>query len=290
MSNISWYGQVMADVRLSRIAGQKVAGGFGLRLGLEFNVVSWTANGCPPRVLLLPAVVLLAGSEPLILGRAFPEVPQPVVVNQYSSSRTGVQFDIVLSPAAMEVLERVRNGAGVTLQLKLQAELRRDAEVLVDAADLSATFSVSDWLVALEQCGYGRSILFEVPVPSHFEEEVPWAKVLESARANLYKGHYAQCVAECRLVLESLTKELGQEDTFKTAKAQQKTDRTKLSVDQRELVLRQAAVDYASLAHHVDAGVPAEVYDRRSAQMLLAIVAALVASALARHVDSERLV
>ena len=109
-----------------------------------------------------------------------------------------------------------------------------------------------------------------------------------NARGQFLQGNYAQTVAGCRMVLESLTKELKQEDEIKASKAQHKTDRTALSVDQRELVLRQAAIDYSSLAHHVDGGVPEELYDRRSAQMLLAMTAALIGSALGRRADGER--
>ena len=55
--------------------------------------------------------VLLGGSQPLSLGRAYPETPQPVTVSQHSSGPRGVLFDLALSPAAMDALEHARNGA-----------------------------------------------------------------------------------------------------------------------------------------------------------------------------------
>lgn len=286
--SLCWNSRIIAEARLARVHGQRIAGGFGLRLGLDFSVTNWTEDSQFPLVLLLPSTALLGGSQPLVLGRAHPETPQPFTISQHSSGPRGALFDLALSPAAMDALERARNGAGVSLTVKLQAEIRRGSEVLIAHDDVTATFTVSDWLVALEQCGYGRSMLFEVPLPESATGEEPWTKLLGNARGQFLQGNYAQTVASCRMVLESLTKELKQEDKIKASKTQHKTDRTALSVDQRELVLRQAAIDYSSLAHHVDGGVPDELYGRRSAQMLLAMTAALVSSALGRQADGER--
>jgi len=49
------------------------------------------------------------------------------------------------------------------------------------------------------------------------------------------------------LVIEGLTTELAQDPALRAALSRPKQDRT---LEERELVMRQAAMDFASLAHH----------------------------------------
>lgn len=189
----------------------------------------------------------------------------------------------------MEHIERTRCGGSLTFSIALQAEVRRGtADLSVATEAVTATFAVSDWLAALEQCGFGTSLLFEVPLPVSHGETTPWTRLLLGARDQLLKGHYAQAVGDCRLVLEALNDALGQGDQLHDAKARHKVDRQTLTVDQRELILRQTVMDYASSAHHTDQGIPVDLYDRRSAQMILAMTVALVSSAVSRSAEAAR--
>lgn len=289
--SISWNGTyVIADARLARVHGQRLAGSYGLRFGVDFNVVNWAQQPPFPVVMFLPATVMLTtpGGTGINLGKALPEVPMPFTVSEYSAGGRGLMFDLAVAPAAMEVIETARNGEGLSFSVALQAEVRRGADVGIAHEQVTTSFTVSDWLVALEQCGYGRSMLFEVPLLEAAAGGETWTKLLGSARAQFLKGHYAQAVGECRLVLEALTRELGQGQMLSEAITQHKTSKRGLTLEQRELILRQAAVDYCSLAHHVDGGIPAEMYDRRSAQMLLATAATLVSAAVARQAADAR--
>jgi len=153
---------------------------------------------------------------------------------------------------------------------------------------VSRTFSQSDWLIALEQAGFGRTMLFEVPIPEGEQGDEHWSRLLERARREFLEGRYSTSVGTCRLVLEALTSELKQDVAVQGASdLKKKRERT---VEQRELVLRQAAMDYSSPSHHMDGGHPDDLYDRRAAQMLLGIVSSLVTSGLARAVDAQRAV
>jgi hypothetical protein len=96
---------------------------------------------------------------------------------------------------------------------------------------------------------------------------------------------YAEVVAKCRLVLEGLTQELNQGPALKAAREAHKPDRTVL---QRELTMRQAAIDFAHLAHHPTGVSLDEAFDRNAAQMMLGITAALVSSSMARSAAALR--
>jgi hypothetical protein len=281
-------GRIIANPSLSRVHGFKVAGGYGLRLGLEFVVPAWQVErwGSMPTVIFFPATVQVGDSEPFALGHAFAENPQPFTVTEHGSGPTGVLFDLILSPAAVERLERTRDGRGMHFKVKLQAEARRPDGTLVIWEELSKTFSQSDWLLALEHAGYGRTMLFEVPIPESAQGNGHWSRLLERARREYIEGRYSTSVGTCRLVLESLTTDLKQDVAIQEATdLKKKRDRT---VEQRELALRKAAMDYANAAHHVDSGHPDDLYDRREAQMLLGVTANLVATSLTRQADIQR--
>lgn len=283
--SLCWNSRIIADVRLSRVHGMRVTGGFGLRLGMDFSAPGWPADEVPPQMQLMPSAVYVGDSAPMLLGRAFPETPRPVLITGYGSGTVGALFEVVLSGGALEAVERIRNGRDLRIGVKLQAQAHRGAEVLVVEEDASKTFGQSEWLNALEQSGFSKTLLFEIQVPDGPEGSEPWARMLERARSEFFEGRFSSCVGSCRLVLESLTASLGQEPAMKTARELQKKDRT---VEQRELMLRQAAMDYSSPSHHMDSGHPDDLYDRKSAQLLLGITAGLVRSALARLDGARR--
>ena len=169
--------------------------------------------------------------------------------------------------------------------IKLQAEVRRGPEIQIAFEDLTGTFNISQWIAALEQTGYGRSLLFEVPIPSEQAGLENSIRLLEAARGFLASGHYSEVVAKCRMVLEGLTLELNEGPALKAAREAQKPVRTVL---QRELLMRQAAIDFAHLAHHPPVVSLDVAFDRNAAQMMLGIAAALVSSSMAQRATSLR--
>ena len=278
MVSINLNSRIIAEARLAGISGARVAGGYLLRLTIEFNVLNWDQPPFP-QVVFAPARVLLNGPHGMQLGPALPETIQPFTVSNYGGSR-GACFELFLSPQAMEAIERCRDGQGVSLTIKLHGEIRRQEDVHLIYDDVRGDLNVVQWLGALEQAGYGRSMLYEVPLPLEPSGSGASIELLETARRLFAQGHYPDAVSKCRMVLEGLTAELGQEASLKAAISAQKQTRTR---EQRELAMRQAAMDFASLAHHPIGTSQDELFDRNAAQMMLGAAAALVSSALARR-------
>ena len=274
---INLNGRIIADTRLGGVTGLRLAGGYPLKLSLEFAALGWDLPD-PPVVVFAPAHVHVNGPQGLQLGLAFPEVVKPFGVTSYGGT-TPAGFDLFLSQAAMEAVERLRDGQGVSLGISLRGEIRRAGEVHRLYDDIRTDVNVVQWLAALGQAGYGRSMLFEVPIPSSSVAAGAAVELLEAARQLFARGHYPDAVSKCRMVIEGLTTELAQDPLLRAALAAPKQTRTR---EQRELVMRQAAMDFASLAHHPTSVPLDELFDRNAAQMMLGTTAALVSSALRR--------
>jgi len=275
--SINLNGRIIADTRVTGVTGAKLAGGYLLKLSFEFISPVWSLLD-PPTVVFAPAQVVMNGLHGLHLGLAFPELVQPFSVSSHGST-TGAGFDLFMSPAAMEAVEKLRDGQDVSLAISLRGEIRRGGEVHRLYDDFQVKLNVVQWLTALEQCGYGRSILFEVPIPSVPAAAAAAVELLEAARHHFHSGHYPDAVSKCRMVLERLTAELGQDALLKAANDTKKIDRSR---EHREFAMRQAAMDFASLAHHPTGTPQDELFDRNAAQMMLGTTAALVSSALKR--------
>lgn len=257
-----------------------------LRLSVAFDVCNWEGPS-PPAVVFGPSRVVLNGAEDLLLGTALPEVLQPFRVTSYAHTNR-LLFELQLTAAAMEELERRRNGGGIRLTLKLRPEIRTGTELHEGFEDLVCLANVADWIQTLGQTRYGRSMLFEVPLPADIPGLDVVSERMEAARRHLAQGHYSDVVAACRLALESLTASLDQKAEIAAAVKQHKENKQKLDLRQRELIIRQALTDFSHLAHH-DSGVPLdELFDRNAAQLALGSTAALVSSELRRHAAGMR--
>jgi hypothetical protein len=276
--------RIVANTRLAGLHGGRLAGGYALRLSVEFDVLNWD-EADPPQVMMAPARVNLQGQTGFPLGFAFPENIHPFNVTKYSS-KGACLFDLFLSQQGLEAVERHRNGQGISMTVTLHAQIRRAGEVHAVHDEVRCELNVGQWIQALEQAAYGRSLLFEVPIPVEDQELGVALEALDSARRLLSQGHYGDAVAKCRIVIEEVTSKLGQDAAL--AAALQTTPKHTRTLEQREFVMRQAAMDFASLAHHSTGVFLNELFDRNSAQLVLATTAALVSSALARRASGQR--
>lgn len=278
--SLSFSSRAIADVRFSSVHGTKMAGGFGLRLSVVFNVQPWPGDGERPIVCLAPAFVSIVGAEALGVGYAIPEVTIPFRVSSYPSEM-GLLFDLLLSHGAMEAVERSRAGQGVVLSMRIHGTAWHEGKAEALQTVIDCRISQSDWLAALDQSGYGRALLFEVPLPASSAATAPSpAKYLQRAKAHLRKGHYDEVVATCRLALESLSDGSDATDAQARAMREFKGNPKALSLEQRELVLRQVAMNYTHLAHHHESDMELGRYDRSTATMVLGVTAALASRAV----------
>lgn len=118
-----------------------------------------------------------------------------------------------LSLLQINAIERERDGGPITLQLHLQGRLLRHQEPppsdLVDNTtfwgDLRYDLKPAQWVEVLEQWGYARSFL--VQVPTYGSQDATRSRGayrdLEKGIAALVDGRYRDAVAACRDALEA---------------------------------------------------------------------------------------
>lgn len=277
--SITWkHGRIIADTRFNSVHGGLIADGCQIRLSVEFRVHPW--HDLPlPVVRLAPAPVSLLGEQEILLGYAIPESTIPFSVTQ-NGSTSCVLHDLALSPGAMERIEASRTGGqSLILRLKLHGEvwIGHDAAPLHDA--IECRISQSDWLTALEQCGHGQYLLFEVPVLASRDPRAPTStKYLQQAKEQFAKGHFDDVVAVCRKALEAAIDATQTQDAQQAATKLFKSGKDKeLGLEQRELVIRQAVMNLTHLAHHHEPGADVVRFDRSAAAMVLGMTSSIVA-------------
>lgn len=281
--SINLNSRVIAETRFQAAHGVRAAGAYCLQLSLALHVQNWAEQeGSAPTVTFGDAQVVLDGGPGLLLGYARPETTVPFRVFRHAHT-TGVLYSLLLTPQTLEAIETKRTGGGVVLLLKVQAEMTVGANVDAVVDEVRCIVAQSDWLRVLEATGYGRTLLFEVPVPAALGATAGGVLAsLAAAKRALVEGRYAESVAACRSALEGLTQCLEQEDDLRRVRDVAGQGKRELTVLERELRLRSVALEYAHLAHHQSAMQPGCEYDRASAQMMLGITASLASTAFGR--------
>lgn len=273
--SITWNSSIVADATFRGVHGFQAAGAYLLRLSVGFAVTNWPQDESKPTVLLTAASVQVEqGGQALLLGHAIPETPVPFKVGAYSQP-TAILYELLLSPAAIEALEHLRGGESIQFRLKIQAHLTRGAETLATNDEVLCSVPQSDWIAVLEQMGYRKTLLLELPIPQGDEGSVP-QRHLETARGHILRGHYEDAVASCRKALEGWTTLRGEGEGVKKARDTKRSASRSLTLYERELLVRDAATNFADLAHHADEVANAESYSREDAAMMVAIAAAIL--------------
>jgi hypothetical protein len=276
--SISWnHGRVLADTRFVAVHGAPAADGFHIKISIEFRGLAWHDASPAPIVRLAPAQVTLMGEHEIVLGYATPESTIPICLSQHGDTRNHLH-ELTLSAAAMERVEALRAGQGIVLRLKIQGEIWKDSQAVCLQDLVECRINQSEWLVALDQCGYGKFLLFEVPVFSSRDPRAPTpARYLQQAKDHFVKGHFDEVVAVCRKALESAV------EVTQTQEAQQRAVKAfkggkdkELDFDQRELLIRQMVMNLTHLAHHHELGSDTVRFDRGAASMVLGITASIV--------------
>lgn len=265
----------IADTRYSGISGEPAADGYRFKISVTYTTQAWRGELPAPIVRLSTAsVTACTGAVETHVGYAHPESTIPFSVSQHGTT-IGHLHVVTLHPDAMEAVERIRGGQGITLRLKLIGEVWQEHTATPIHESVDCRISQSDWLTALEQSGFGRTLLFEVPVPYADDANAPSsARHLQQAQRLFVRGHYDEAVATCRKALEA---EMGamsdQVAAMKSFKGGKEKD---LDLGQRELVIRQAVMNYLHPAHHHGDDEVAIRYDRSSAAMALGLTASLL--------------
>ena len=222
-----------------------------------------------------PVDVYMAGRW---LGTADPQPGQNVLAQRTYASTEHMALRLFLEPLRVRAIEELRNGGGLTLRLRCSYRLRVGGveAVLSNEEELSIPQGV--WVPLLEQMGYQRTLLLEIPVPDadHRPELANAVELLSRSQRLIAEGQYTEAVGMCRDVLEEVTRALKDENgpdvpvagLFEQTRQMNKADRLRL--------LRRAAKVLTHLARHRDEVAAAIEWSRIDASSIVTITAALL--------------
>lgn len=283
--SLNYSAHIIADARISYVAGVKALGSCTLKINVEFRQPAWDHTIEPASASVQFGMLSLQGDSGISgeLGRAYPD--QPVLLTSGPNSITSHQtFSIALSESQMFAIEEVRKGGAVRLKLSLVASGHGQYGNQVIQDDVTYALSLSDWGRILRELGYGDVIVLGVHLPIGREAAQLRSAIdlLHMANRHLVNGEYDAVVSRCRQAIESAQKVLNDGEATREAMSAYKRDRQSMTTLQREQMIREVIRHYANPAHHVDSDGDTECYGRADATFLIALTAAAVTRASAR--------
>jgi len=279
MGYFSIDGRIYAEVKMTGLQGQPGLGFHRLLVHLDLIFMP-LPEGEGAELQDLSGELMVEGRY-LCQLRPMQEAPR-VPVGKYSGSYPLVMV-ADLSLQQLEAIEGIRLGKGLTIGAKLSMTWsgrvqNRIGLIRLPSDHLSHQVNQGTWAEILQQMGYRRVMLLEIPVPDERSSpELAEATAhLAKAQQALDRGEYREAVGCCRDVLESLSVALGDSDNqdpevqslFKNIRSMDKEARLR--------VLRRALKLLCHPARHADE-VSAKIdWYRNDATSAITMIAALL--------------
>jgi len=190
------------------------------------------------------------------LGYLRREGPESSLIT-YDHTRTGqLQFEIELDARRIEAIEEIRQGGDLKFTLNLYGIAHSASDELQHNVNATLKYQAnqSTWIEVLDQMGYRKTMLLEIPMLEEkvnplFKEAVEHLKI---AQTHLLKGHFRDAVGSCRDVLESLSKALNDERQLPETVKSWTTNTRSMGKEERLRLIREAVKVLTHPARHAD--------------------------------------
>ena len=232
----------IAELREVRVHGLPGIGTYTLVLNMHFTATQPKAETCIRNISIR---LEWGNNEQRMIGVALPDSP-PIRISQYSTD-IQIGFRLPISAAQIEDIERRRNGVGFKLVLWFIGEVEQAGQFKSISGRYEFAIRQQDWIEALGCMEYGRTMLFELPVPSL---DSPIGKLVAKAQAYLHKGEYGQAVTCCRQAIEKMEDLAGDKSAASRAVDKYRDDRKGMDSTERLLFLRESIKHATHLAVH----------------------------------------
>lgn len=259
---------------ISRVTGLPGLGFFRVALDVELSVEGRMDQGTEtPRLTLLEADVSINGRP---LGHFSPG-PTVLPISPYGSGsrHQTVRLETDLDRARLEALETVRAGGNLSLNVQMQIRVDDQAQSAQEQFDVNQGV----WVGVLEQMGFRRTLLIEVPVPSDGRPAglVQAVALLGKAQEHMLHGRDRDTVAACREVLEAIAAALGDTEQVEPELHKVLFQGTSLmSKAERVRLVRRALRVMAHPAHHQDPAAAQVEWTRIDAAAMVTMTAGLL--------------
>jgi hypothetical protein len=173
----------------------------------------------------------------------------------------------------LDALEELRYKGDLRFELKLIGMIYHENEINNINANTSYTIPQSEWVKLLSKINYSHIDLIEMPGihPQKSSLENKIYENLKKANQLALEGRFAQCVAQCRFVLENISSFLGDEKGMRDIRFKGKEH----SKEERKQLIRKAVFNLSHLAHHDDNKVTVQ-WTRSDALALIKYCCAII--------------
>lgn len=264
---INHNGMTIYELTTSKLTGREALGSFGFVLSMNFqqsrtdDVIHIQRLWC--------SVALNSGLEMILPRVECSEGPFSASVGYQNDQR--LFFEFVLTGQQLESIEARRGEGDLVLKIGLCASTRTAGEQTVQTlSDESLTVPREDWLKALENSGYRKTLLFELPV-AHMDDHAD--TLVQRAQYLIDTGLYKEAVMQCRHIIEHVEELRGDKQASKSAnkESQDRAKRMDMSVEARMLSMREHVKNICQLGGHGH-----EQFTRSQARAVLAMTMALL--------------
>jgi hypothetical protein len=277
--------QQFAELSVASLAGQPALGFSRLILSVAFRLEPTPQQRSGVTIVEVGGELWAIGAARTTqyVGRLQPMNP-PIRIDQRDYGQTQQeQLEIELNPQRLSAIEALRLGKNLDFDARLRMRVLAPSEQ-VPGRELTLTERVeyhvpqSAWLEILEQVGYRRTLLIEVPLPDAQVNPQLAAAVANLAKAQqaLLRGEYREAVGCSRDVLESLSAALGDRDDQDTEVQQLFANSRQMDKAARLRVLRRALKLITHPARHADQGAASIDWTRDDAIAMVTMLAALL--------------
>jgi hypothetical protein len=199
--------------------------------------------------------------KPLGVGQIWPDR----IETENRALERNIPVFIDLDYGRMASLENLRSGKDIYFKIRLDGWASRatQPDSRSHGLEISAHIPLSEWLKRLDESGYKKTLLLEIPVPEVQRDEALCraADHLEMAQRHLLNGHYRDCVGACRDVVSAIdfiefSADKDRDLRSVTEGIQRKASDLR-SKDERIYLLRHSFKQIAHAARHDDR-LPAE--------------------------------
>lgn len=264
---INHNGMTIYELTTSKLTGREALGSFGFVLSMNFQqsrtdeVINVERLWC--------SVGLNLGLEMILPRVECSEGSFSTSVDYQNDQR--LFFEFVLTGQQLETIEARRGDGDLALKIGLRASTRTAGEETVQTlSDESLTVPREEWLKALENSGYRKTLLFELPV-AHMDDHAD--TLVHRAQYLIDTGLYKEAVIQCRHIIEHVEELRGDKQASMNANkdSQDRVKRMDMSVEARMLSMREHVKNICQLGGHGH-----EQFTRSQARAVLAMTLALL--------------
>lgn len=216
-----------------------------------------------------------------------PGTNKPITTYAHGSEHS-INFEMELENRRLDAIEEIRKGGDLEFAMNVSALaycVAKKGSECVDA-ELKYPVNQSMWIKMLEQMGYRKTLMIEVPIQDkHIPPELAEAaKHLQQAQELMLYGKYRDAVGTCRDVVESLSTGLNddQDRLPEEIEAWFEGQRT-MSKEHRLRLVRRAVRVLTHPARHADKTASQIEWSSHDARAAIALVAALLQVAGGRN-------